>query len=1013
MKLHAPSGRMRIPSMRGASGIALSSAVCAGLLLCLAGVSGAAAEADAEAPPPLVVFATTAGTDAETSPSAASTASPLADNATLKAIRSDPVASDIHIGRSDSAAITAALDARALSVLLPASPEAPATLLSFTAVEVEHNDGGLVSLYAQNIATDAEVALVVQGADLLGSIRRGQETWKVQPLGNGATAVYRYDISQLRHHPPNWGDFMWKNMRMQIQAPSRDDTEAAGSAQDTGDVIDLLVAYTPKAREAAGNMDTFIQFAIDNAHRSYRNSNIDFRLRLVHTHEVNYSQDADMTVDLERLTGLRGIPWYGGVIDPEGHMDEVHALRDRYGADLVALIVEKETNNWCGFGWMPDFGRYPNADHSDTGFSVMGQNCELVNFYTFAHELGHNQGAHHDPDNTCDSPPCTLPSPPTFQYRHGRCNVAESWNTIMAYGANRQGSCSREIPYFSSPNLRYQGTPTGDAAVRDNRRVLLETTRRVANYRQSVNAPAALAQTLPLVTAASNRGQQSFVRIINHAERAGTASIQAIDDTGRRAGPITLSLDAKAAKHFNSRDLEEGNPSKGLSGGVGQGNGNWRLEVSADTDIEALAYIRTPDGFVTSMHEVAAETAEGSNRYRVPFLNPGSNTNQQSFLRLVNPGTASAALTILSVDDRGDAASQGEVRLTLGPGTGRMLSARDLERGASGLSGRLGDGAGKWRLDVQADHPILVMSLLQLPTGHLTNLSRGRDGVSVAAPPPNSGPDLVVDSVSGDDSVSAGQSFRLSALVRNQGVDPSAATTLRYYRSPDATIAASDTRVGTDSVAALAAAGTSRESISLNAPSTAGTYFYGACVDTVSGESDVGNNCSPAWRVTVSRPPGSQWGAIAAGWEGQYCQDGFGWGFATNYSDRNSAIARAESECRSRGLNRCQWAVTFEDCGSLAYGQSTSRCNLFGGYGSTRSAAERDALSDCRAEYPDCRLGVDSESGRNATFCNAGAGAVPRAEAQSSGGITAFPFGASNPEARPEPVPSRRGEGRR
>ena len=793
------------------------------------------------------------------------------------------MASDIHIGRSASAAITAALDARALSVMLPASHEAPATLLSFTAVEVEHNDAGLVSLYAQNIATDAEVALVVQGPDLLGSIRRGEETWKVQPLGNGATAVYRYDISQLRRHPPNWGSFMWKNMRMQMQAPSRDDTEAAGSAQDTGDVIDLLVAYTPEAREAAGNMDAFIQFAIDNAHRSYRNSSIDFRLRLVHTHEVNYSPNANMVEDLNALA-----------VPDDGYMDEVHALRDRYGADLVVLIVETNTGYACGIAFMPNFGvERPNDDLSHMGFSVIAQNCELASHYTFAHELGHNQGASHDPGNTCRSPPCTLPPPPTFQYRYGRCNVAESWNTIMAYQGNLQGSCSTEIPYFSSPNLRYQGTPTGDAAVRDNRRVLLETARRVANYRQSVNAPAALAQTLPLVTAASNRGQQIFVRIINHAERAGTARIHAIDDTGRRAGPITLSLDAKAAKHFNSRDLEEGNPSKGLSGGVGQGNGNWRLEVSADTDIEALAYIRTPDGFVTSMHEVAAETTEGSNRYRVPFLNPGSNTNQQSFLRLVNPGTASAAITILSVDDRGDAAPQGEVRLTLGPGAGRMLSARDLERGASGLSGRLGDGAGKWRLDVQADHPILVMSLLQLPTGHLTNLSRGRDGVSVAAPPPS-----------------------------------------------------------------------------------------------------------------------NMWGAIAPGWR-QHCQDGFGWGVATDHSDVNSAIAEAESICRSGRLNGCSAIVTFNGCGSLAYGQSTSSCNLFGGNGSTRSAAERDALSDCRAEYPDCRLGVESDSGRNATYCNAGAGAVPRAEAQSSGGITAFPFGASNPEARPEPVPSRRGEGRR
>ena len=58
---------------------------------------------------------------------------------------------------------------------------------------------------------------------------------------------------------------------------------------------------------------------------------------------------------------------------------------------------------------------------------------------------------------------------------------------------------------------------------------------------------------------------------------------------------------------FNSGDLEEGAPSKGLSGGVGEGEGSWRLELVSDLEIEPLAYIRTADGFVTSIHEVSAE----------------------------------------------------------------------------------------------------------------------------------------------------------------------------------------------------------------------------------------------------------------------------------------------------------------------------------------------------------------------------------------------------------------------
>ena len=52
---------------------------------------------------------------------------------------------------------------------------------------------------------------------------------------------------------------------------------------------------------------------------------------------------------------------------------------------------------------------------------------------------------------------------------------------------------------------------------------------------------------------------------------------------------------------------------------------------------------------------------------------------------------------------------------------------------------------------------------------------------------------------------SHGKAFTVSATVRNDGDGDSAATTLRYYRSADATITTSDAEVGTDAVAGLAA----------------------------------------------------------------------------------------------------------------------------------------------------------------------------------------------------------------
>ena len=102
-------------------------------------------------------------------------------------------------------------------------------------------------------------------------------------------------------------------------------------------------------------------------------------------------------------------------------------------------------------------------------------------------------------------------------------------------------------------------------------------------------------------------------------------------------------------------------------------------------------------------------------------FNPGQNRNQVSRLRLVNTGANNEGLSIEGVDDQGNNA--GPVTLTLAVGESRTLSAQDLENGAQGLVGMLGDGAGKWRLFVTAGQSVVGMSLLESPTGHLTNIS--------------------------------------------------------------------------------------------------------------------------------------------------------------------------------------------------------------------------------------------------------------------------------------------------
>ena len=214
------------------------------------------------------------------------------------------------------------------------------------------------------------------------------------------------------------------------------------------------------------------------------------------------------------------------------------------------------------------------------------------------------------------------------------------------------------------------------------------------------------------------------MRVVNHSAQAGEVTILAIDDTGVAYGPVTLGIGANATVHFNSDDLEAGNLSKGLSAGIGGGSGDWRLEITGDFNFEALAYLRTDDGFLTSM----VETVPGiGDRHRIPVFNPGSNRSQVSMLRVVNPGNETVDLGIVGIDDAG---AESRVTVSLPAGVAFIATPQDLESGnpvgwpaGAGINGALGDGKGKWQLIVTANAPVIVVNLLESPTGHLSNLS--------------------------------------------------------------------------------------------------------------------------------------------------------------------------------------------------------------------------------------------------------------------------------------------------
>ena len=232
-----------------------------------------------------------------------------------------------------------------------------------------------------------------------------------------------------------------------------------------------------------------------------------------------------------------------------------------------------------------------------------------------------------------------------------------------------------------------------------------------------------------LFPSASDEGLEGVVRIVNRTRQAGQVSIEAIDDTGVTFGPVTVSVSAQEGLVVTSGDLEEGNADKGLPAGTGAGTGDWRLRLSTSLEIEVQSYVHplgVQDGLLSAMHDVVRR---GTSGHQVTLFDPGETPGSSGSLRLINPSTTEADITIRGVDGTG-ATPGGEVRLTLGAGASREVTVADLEEGTgTGLVGALGDGTGRWHLSISANRRIRVMSLLWGPGGRLANLSTVPGGV--------------------------------------------------------------------------------------------------------------------------------------------------------------------------------------------------------------------------------------------------------------------------------------------
>jgi hypothetical protein len=181
-----------------------------------------------------------------------------------------------------------------------------------------------------------------------GSVRTLDKIYEIMPLNGEVHAVWEIDptvfpnekaplVAPIEDLPevdvvpqslqPRWApasSLQRSTLQSQIL------TLLAFFSRQSNVVIDVLVAYTAQARIEAGSATAIlaaINLAVTETNEAYAASGVTQRIRLVHAYQTSYTS-AGFDADLNRITSTT-----------DGQLDEIHVLRNQYGADLVSLWI--------------------------------------------------------------------------------------------------------------------------------------------------------------------------------------------------------------------------------------------------------------------------------------------------------------------------------------------------------------------------------------------------------------------------------------------------------------------------------------------------------------------------------------------------------------------------------------------------------------------------------------------------------------------------------------------------
>jgi hypothetical protein len=191
-------------------------------------------------------------------------------------------------------------------------------------------------------------------------------------------------------------------------------------------------------------IERLADFLVELTNDAFSNSKVSLELDLVALLPIEWDATAST---LDAFTLMR---------NHEAPYENIEIDQQNYSASLVASLVGSEGPGGDDDSWGRGSlgGQFSTSSYSITRSRSYSPGDEFYSDYSFAHEIGHNLGLHHNREEYTEE---ELESDYTFSYAYGFYEP-DTHKTIMSY--DTLGYVPR-IPFYSNPNIVKDGFTLG------------------------------------------------------------------------------------------------------------------------------------------------------------------------------------------------------------------------------------------------------------------------------------------------------------------------------------------------------------------------------------------------------------------------------------------------------------------------------------------------------------------------------------------------------------------------